>query len=483
MLNSAGGSGSSINWSGIYGQNNVAGQMLSDISLSQYESMTVQPLIDQLSSLQNQLKPLQTEQSAWKTLQADASAMNQALTTMGSSTTWSAETATTSDSSILSAAADGTAVPGTYTFSVSQLALTEIDGTASTAMTITSPTAALNLTAGTVTLSAGSVSVSVAVTSTTTLDQLASALQSTGAPWTTQVTESPSGTYYLQLFGTTPNQPLQYGGVLGDWANVGMLSASSASSTGYATNVVQSAQGAVLNLDNAQYLSNTNTFTNVLPGVTLTAQGIGKATITTQPDISSMSQAVQGMVGDWNQWVQDTFTLAFGTLPPTGSGTSMTFAPNPKQEITNPMPVETINAISQELTGYTLQGTGLADYGVTVASGAPTLSINSASLSSMIQQNPATAQQFFTALASTLSGWVTTFSQAQGVAATALSTLSNTQTRLQQQETNVENEVSNMQQSAQSQYTSWMNRLTGLAQTDQLLTQMQSMNSGSGSGG
>ncbi|WP_139061607.1 hypothetical protein [Sulfobacillus thermosulfidooxidans] len=65
----------------------------------------------------------------------------------------------------------GCAPAGSYSVDVLQLAQTEIDGTASTAISITDSSVALNLSTATVAFVVGGVTVSIGVNTSTTLNQ------------------------------------------------------------------------------------------------------------------------------------------------------------------------------------------------------------------------------------------------------------------------------------------------------------------------
>ncbi|MCL4319051.1 MAG: hypothetical protein M1596_04055, partial [Firmicutes bacterium] len=249
-------SGVAVNWAGVYGNNNVAAQMLSDLSLSNMESLAIEPLTQQLNTLQQQLSTLQSGSSAWTTLQGDAGSFLTGLNNLAS-TTLQAMQASTSDPNVATAAADGNAPTGTYALTVDQLAEPEIDGTASTAIAITNPNAALNLSTATVAFVVGGTTVSIAVNSTTTLNQLVSAVDQSGAPVDAQAAQSGSN-YYLKLYGTQTDQAINYINGTVALSDVGIFSSTA---TGYQLNQVQQATVALVSYQGATVSNSTNLYT------------------------------------------------------------------------------------------------------------------------------------------------------------------------------------------------------------------------------
>ncbi|MGC8489049.1 MAG: flagellar cap protein FliD N-terminal domain-containing protein, partial [Clostridia bacterium] len=161
-----------ISWTSVFGQNNPAAQMLSDISFNTFESLQTQGLDTQVAELEQQIASLQQQQKAWSVLQTDAQAFGTSVQALGTSSAWTAMTASAGDPNVAAVAADSSAVAGTYNVDVQQLALQEIDGTAPS-VALTSTGAALGTlnpawTAATLAFTVGTSTYSLAVTASTT---------------------------------------------------------------------------------------------------------------------------------------------------------------------------------------------------------------------------------------------------------------------------------------------------------------------------
>ncbi|MDA8194456.1 MAG: flagellar filament capping protein FliD [Thermaerobacter sp.] len=479
-------SGIAINWQGIYGQNNVAAQMLSDFPLTTMESLAIQPLTWQLNQLQQQISTLNQNQQAWQTLQHDAQAFYTALSGLGSGTALQNMSATSNNPSVATAAADGNSPPGTYTMSVQRLAANEIDGTASTAISITSATTALGLATATIGITIGSATYDVGVNSSTTLDGLVTELTQSGAPLVASVGQSGTA-YYLQLWGTQTDQTFQYVSGSTALADVGILTSTA---SGYSVNVVQHATTSSVLFQGATVTNPTNTVTNVIPNVTLNLAGVGSTAITITPNYTADSSSVQQVFQDWQQWVSDTYNLAFGTLPQasTASGGQTSFPSNPNQVIHSPVPMAEMNQLASAMTQYVDPATGysLGSLGVAFDSSTQNFTVNSSTLTAALQTNLAGVQQFFQQLASTALGpMVNAFGAASNSTTAEVQTQDSNQLNyVQQQQTLVQDEIQQALQNARSQYSAFVKTLNQLAQVQSLfaanLNVSNSNNGGSG---
>ncbi len=467
----------SLNYSSIYGSNNTAAQMLNDIPESSYVALATEGLSMQLAQIESQISTIQSQQSAWNTLQSDAAAALSDMQTLSLSSTWQALTASSSNGNV-TAAVDSSANAGVYTVDVLSLATQEIDGTAATTGPIGSTTTTLGLAAATMSLTLGGNTYSFAVSASTTLTSLASAINSLGASVTAQVEMSSTG-YYLSLFGTQTGVSIAYGGNQTDWEAVGLLS-----STG-TVNVVQAASTAQLSLGSNVYTSSTNTFSSVIPGMTILAANTGQTTITVSPDTQSMTKGVQQLVTDWNQWVTDTQTLAFGTLPNSNLSSTSGFQTNTQQVIDSTQPMMSLDQIEEQIASFTSNGLGIAGVGLSVGQNdTPTLSLNTASLSQALSTNPSSVQSFFTALAGAIKPWLTSYSSgAQSITGTALGNLTQSLSEEQQQASLVSTEVTNAKQNALTQYTAFSSELSKLAQEGTMFNYLQNQATGSSTGG
>ena len=475
-----------ISWTSVFGQNNTAAQMLSDIPFKTFEGLQTQGLDTQVAQLEQQIAQIQQQNQAWTLLQTDAQAFTTSVNALGDTNAWNAMTASSGDTGVANVAADASAVAGTYDVHVQQLALQEIDGLAPS-IALTSTTEALGslnaaFTAATLTFSVGGATYSVAATASTSLASLAAALNATGAPVDANLVTSGSASY-LEIIGTNSDQPIVYGGSPGsgataDWQAVGLLT-----STGSVA-VVQAAQAALITMGTASVASATNTIGTLIPGVTLTLNGTGSTAITVNPDPGAGEAAVQSFVANWNQWVTDTFSVAWGPMPGTGATV------NPYQVIHSDMPMMTLNDLANQWSDLQVDGESFAALGLAwggSTAGLPALQINSASLTAALQAAPASVAAFFQTLASTAAAWGNGF--ASGTDSTTGSTLNGLSQEQQQLQTTISQDntaIAQMDKAAQSEYLAWATQLTDLAsqenQTNAIMGSLLNQNSNSSGG-
>lgn len=467
-------SGIAVNWTAVYGTNNVAAQMLSDLSLTDMESTAIEPLTQQLDTLQQQLTTLQNNSAAWSTIQGDAASFLSGLQSLGSSTALQAMQATTSDSAVATAAADGNAPAGIYSLSVSQLATSEIDGYASTAMTITNADAALGLAAATVAFSVAGVSVAVAVNASTTLDQLVTAINQSGAPVEAQAAQSGSD-YYLKIYGTETDQAISYTSGSTALASVGILTSTA---SGYTVNSVQTATVAMVQYQGATVQSATNLLTNLIPNVSISLGSTGSTAVTVSANGSQDAQSIQSVFSNFNAWVKDTWNLAYSTEQTSAVSTSTSYQTNANQVIHSMVPMNELNQVTQQLSEYQdSQGLSLGSLGITYDANNGTFAVNSATLTSALQNNLSGVQNFFQSLAANGVGQpnitlgLSQFtSGADSVTQVAGTNDSNQESQANQQISQVQSQIEQAISAAQTQYDSFVSTLSAMAETENSFT-------------
>lgn len=469
-------SGIAVNWTAVYGTNNVAAQMLSDLSLTDMESTAIEPLTEQLNTLQQQLTTLQNNSAAWTTLQGDAGSFLSGLQSLGSSTALQAMEASTSDSNVATAAADGNAPQGTYSLDVTQLATPEIDGFASTAMAITNPDAALGLASATVAFSVGGVSVAVAVNASTTLDELVTAINASGAPVDAQAAQSGSD-YYLKIYGTNTDQAISYSGGSAALASVGILTSTA---SGYTVNTVQAPAAAEVQYQGTTVQSSSNLFTNLIPDVTVQLASTGSTDVTVSANYSQDAQSIQSVFSNFNTWVKDTWNLAYATQQTASSSastsTSGSYQTNANQVVHSLVPMDELNQVTQQLAGFQdSQGLSLGSLGITYDASTATFSVNTAALTTALQTNLSGVQSFFQQLTGSSPGIVQSLSGFSGtgsgsVTETAISNDSNEESQANGQTTLVQSQIQQAIAAAQTQYDSFVSTLSAMAETENSFT-------------
>lgn len=158
----------------------VAGTGLSSgINYTSILNALDESLSNPITLMKDQESPLNAQLSAWQSIGSDVSSLNSAAAALGQPSLFQKYTANSSNTSVATAEASSSAIPGTYNFTVNQLAqASEIasQGIASTSTTVGNGT-------GTFGITVNGTTTNVALNSTTgyTLQDLAQAINNAGA--------------------------------------------------------------------------------------------------------------------------------------------------------------------------------------------------------------------------------------------------------------------------------------------------------------
>ena len=491
----------SINWSSVY--NTPIGQILGDLNPKNFAQLTTQETNTQVTTLQNQVQQDSTEISAWTTLQSDAQGFASALNAVADASTFVQNTATSTDPSVATAT-NQSAQTGTYTISVGSLAQSEIDIGSSAVTTVSSPTATLKNSSGTVLQGSFSINGGSTITIPTageSLNGLATQINNSNSGVTATVVQKQPGQWTLEIQAQKTDSSIKYSdSSSGPLYQLGIVGSSSSVTGASAANVLQkpsAAQvsfGSTFNSSNA-ITSSSNTFANLIPGVTVTAQSTGTTTINVGPNVSSMKSSVQNFVSSWNQWVKDTQGLAeAGKVTSTGTGSSTVYSykSNSNQVITSGLPVSVLNQVESVLA-KTSDGSGtayqtLADLGITFnANGSMTL--NSGTLTTGLSQHPNQVSKVFASLSSALgsaanSGMIPGFSK--GVTSTTgeeIAQLNQQKSQDNSQISLLKQQMTAEEQNAVTQYGKWVSQLAKYSQQYSLYNALYNSNSNKNSSG
>ena len=270
-----------------------------DFRLSGLSSgLDTQAVIDQLMSIERRpinlmlvnQKSAQTVLDRYRALNTKLSALQnsaKALQGAGGSfnlSPFAAKSATSSDATKLTATAEGNATPGTYNVRIQQLALEQKTGGGA----FTAPAAAANLT-----IAGGSAgSKTIAITAGMTADQVASAINGSGAGMNATVVSG-----RLVLTGKETGEAYTIsddnGGTL-----VGNLGLNA---------TIQAKQEAQITVDGIAITSKTNSFANAITGVTLNVAGTSPATdikLTVSQDNTAATDKIKDLVGKFNEIIK-----------------------------------------------------------------------------------------------------------------------------------------------------------------------------------
>jgi flagellar hook-associated protein 2 len=386
-----------------------------------------------LTLLQQQQANLQTQSSTLTSIEGDVTALATAVSALNDPTGGiSSLSASSSDSTILTASADSTATAQSHSITVNSLATTSSYYTDPVASGSTAlATGSFNISVGT------SAPVTVTVDSTNnTLDGLASAINGLNAGVTASVVNDASGAR-LALSSSTSGAP-------------GDITVSN-NTTGLNFNKAVTGLNASLTVDGVPINSTSNTITGVIPGVTLNLDGASPGTtvsVNVSPDTTQAQSALNTFVSAWNTVVQD-----FNTQFTVGSGG------------TNVQPLEsdgTVRDAQQQLLSaitYSIGGNNgfvnLASIGLDLNDDG-TMTVDSAALSKALGNNFSSVQNLLqgsSGVATYLSGVLTQLTDpTTGTLAIDLTGMSQTNQDLTNQISDMQSTLNNQNQFLTAQY-------------------------------
>ncbi|MBE3591168.1 MAG: flagellar filament capping protein FliD [Firmicutes bacterium] len=279
-----------------------------------------------LNLLNNQISALKQQENAWNPLRGLFQALHDAAAALAGDDAWNPQQVSVSDTSVLEASAGAGATPGTYTVqpdaaylaaqgSSDPMARAEQD--VSTTTSITDADAPLGY-SGTFTLNG----VSFTLNGSESLNQIAALINDQTAAAhvrasVLQVYDAATGGTHLALQLLSTKTGAQNGIVYGDattsssggvslFVDLGIL-ASTADTSAQAAAVKQRAQDAHFVVNGVPMVSDSNTITGAIPGVTITLKNLkqnDQVTLTLTSDESAVEQNVQKFVDAFNNLVR-----------------------------------------------------------------------------------------------------------------------------------------------------------------------------------
>jgi flagellar hook-associated protein 2 len=414
----------------------------------------------------NQTKAVTTKISALGALKSALSTFQSSLAPLMTSASFNAQTATSSSQSVFTATAGSSAVRGTYSLTVSQLATAQ--------QLVSKPFAGGSSTVvgtGTLQVALGASSFSVAINSTNnTLAGIAAAINTgTGNPGVTAtIVTGTDGAHLVlssSLTGSANNiQVTETDGGTG----LASLTYSSGSPGNYTQNTAP--QNASFTLAGVAYTSASNTVANALTGVNLNllATNVGStATLTVASNTATVQTNIANFVAAYNQLVTAT--------APLGSYDATTQTAGPM--LGDPVLTTTQNQIRGTLNGSVSTGSStyntLASIGVT-ANKDGTLSLNSATLSTALATNFGAVSQLFSSakgVGATLNNQLAAALGSGGAVGARAITLSRQNTALTTQTNTLNTQMGALTTSLTRQYSTLNALLSSLQSTSAYLTQ------------
>jgi flagellar hook-associated protein 2 len=242
-----------------------------------------------LTRLENQKKTLETQNTAFSTLAGKLSSLESAIESLAKEDSMALLTATSSDPGVGVSATSGT-VTGTYDISVTTLARAQVSSSQTTYGSASDVVA----TGGTFTVTHDgdpTKTVTVNVTGSTTLSQLAAAINADeDSPAAASVIQTSPGVYRLVLTGKETGT-----------TNTFSVTDSLTGGTGPSLATSQPADNAVLTVNSVQVTSASNTVTDAIPGATLSLLEAGaSSTVRVTRNTTGASDLVKKFITAYN---------------------------------------------------------------------------------------------------------------------------------------------------------------------------------------
>jgi flagellar hook-associated protein 2 len=276
--------------------------------VSQLMSLERRPL----DMLNQQKSTYNSELSAYGTLKSDLAAIQTSIGGLNDSSGFDVFKATPSDSTLFTATADSTAIAGSHSVTVGQLAQAQKLVSASFADTGTT-----QLGTGSLTVSNGTSSFNVAIDSTNnTLSGIANAINANTSNFGVSATILNDGTGYRLVL--SPNSTGAANAITvavtdtGDGNNVDNAGLSRLSYVTGGSNLTQTqaAQDATLTVDGlAGITSASNTVTGVIQGVTLSLKAQGSTTVQVAVDTDALTAKANDFISAYNKLNTDITNL------------------------------------------------------------------------------------------------------------------------------------------------------------------------------
>ncbi|MGP0020478.1 MAG: flagellar filament capping protein FliD [Candidatus Sulfotelmatobacter sp.] len=371
------------------------GISLSPATLLNGQGIDVSSLVSQiLSQSSGQLTEWQGEQTTLQSQASDLTTINGDLTNLATAVTaladplgaLTAQSATSSDTSVLTATADTTAVSGTHTIAVTNLATSGAVYTNDFAGGANATILPSGATSGEIDLQiGGSTGTRTAITitpgSNDTLTTLASYINSQNLGVNASVVTDANGSRLALVSQST--------------GSAGAL-AITANNTSLSFNTATGGANAQLTIDGIPYASASNTITGAIPGVTLNlanASSGNPVQLTVGPDAAQATTAINNFVSAYNQVISDinqevTYNTATNSQGPLGSDSAVA-------QLQSSLLNDAAFSVSGN-DGYV----NLAALGINTNNDG-TLTVDSSQLSSALASEPSAVQNFFQNSAST----------------------------------------------------------------------------------
>jgi flagellar hook-associated protein 2 len=331
---------------------------------------------------QTRMQTFQATQTALRSLNTKMLGVQLDLATLNDPSLYNGHTATPSNTSVLGATADSTAALGTYNFQVLSVAQ------ANQIATVGNTSETANLGAGSISIQlgqAGATTIQIPEGSSN-LDGIAQTINAAGLGVNASVINDGSGSASYRLMLTSQNT-----GTANAITVTGTGGQASLFTGATTLQAASDAQIAIGSGANAITLTNSsNTFTNVVQGVTLTAQSLGSSSVTIGTDASGVSSAVSTLVSDFNGIAQ--FMTDNASYDSTTNVQGPLFSDSSVRSAFNSLTQQLLGSVP----GLPLSMSTLSAIGVGYDQTTGQLTLDQTQLASAIQSNPQGVGKLFT---------------------------------------------------------------------------------------
>lgn len=409
-----------------------------------------------------QTKQVTTKLSGIGTLQSAMASFQTALTNLGktSNGAFAGYSATSSDTSALTVTSDNTAVPGTYSIKVSNLATSSSVATASFADGSTSA-----IPSGDLTLTQNGIDTKITIPTGATLSSVATLVnaQSSTSNISANIITDDNGSrlvFSSTVTGAGTDITASSDTVSGFNITAGtQLDTTSTTSAGY---IDKQAASAKLTINGLSVTSASNTIDKSLGGVSMTLlASTNAATITVATNTDGLKTSLQTFVDSYNAVVSAVSTVTKGTVlttPDATTGSTFTAA-----ALTgDAMPRSILSALRKELvtTGASGNLSVLSQLGITTGQSDGKLTLDSTKFATAMSQGLAgDVQQLFSGtgdgsngLVARMNAAITPYTQTGGIFATRTTSLNKQQSDLTDQQAALDLRVTNMTATLTAKY-------------------------------
>ena len=390
-----------------------------------------------ITRIDSQISSVKSKISIYGTLNSKLDALKTAAETWQFPSRLSAVAASSSETSVVGASASYNAAIGSYTMEVTQLASTQKSYSDSYAAGTTFGAGSIEISVG------GSAAISVPIDADSTLSQVSAQINSAKAGITATVVTTGDGSQRMILTGDKPGAANSFTLTStaipssGQPLEVTALSEAEIAVANAADGLMRTAaKDAKMKIDGIEVTSSTNTFSESIQGLTLTAASLGTSTVTVKTDPAKITSAVQAFVDAYNEVAKVIKSNSgYDAATKTGQALSGDSAARSVLSILGTVRTETPAGIS----GATL--TALHEIGVTIQQSGE-LKLDTVALEKVISEKPNDLASLMQAFGEEFATTIMDLQGSGGTVGARISSLNDSVSRFNVSKENMEERIS-----------------------------------------